>query len=476
MSQTALTISQKDHFQGNFGEVYRSSALFWARTDASVRTTISLTNYWKYKNNTEVAVLLNARTLDGRLAGRTRVDFGASEVFEYSPPAGFEGSIEVEAFAAKNMRIPYAAVMAVYECADSVSMVHSYSRAYSQHEVEDGRTITVGEESCWTLRDDAQQESFGVFHNGPVPAPAQVARLSVRNATGEERTAAIRLPELRPFETVVVVPGEHVPALSAFLAGQAGNARLSFRVEASFTRMLCAVRRRDGTQLQVTHSNFDYSRHRTDHVEVRALKAFMALPRYGDSAIRREVVVYPDADPGEYSVGSDEQPFVPGRILARGCGPAADELVFARRDGALPTRIVTGMRLYPGAAGVIPAECSLGVVHGERPRKHFAWMLVSARLACELSWVDYRQVYGGCPDDAEVVFHLYTARRKEPWKKSLRYGELPAAGHATLGGLFGEAVACGDEFGYLTAWCSYGGLQWFSALRKKGAITIEHAF
>ena len=40
-------------------------------------------------------------------------------------------SIEVEAFSNENLKIPYAAVMAIYETEKSISMVHSYSRNHS---------------------------------------------------------------------------------------------------------------------------------------------------------------------------------------------------------------------------------------------------------------------------------------------------------------------------------------------------------
>ena len=81
-------------------------------------------------------------------------------------------------------------------------MVHSYARAYSQHEIEDKRTITNGEESCWTLRDDDINSSFSVIHNGPNKQANQKAKLSVRNWLGNEQSVEIELPELLPFQTI----------------------------------------------------------------------------------------------------------------------------------------------------------------------------------------------------------------------------------------------------------------------------------
>ena len=65
------------------------------------------------------------------------------------------GSVELKALANEDIRIPYAAFMAIYETDQSISMVHSYSRSYSVWEIEEERTITDGHEGCWTLRDTA---------------------------------------------------------------------------------------------------------------------------------------------------------------------------------------------------------------------------------------------------------------------------------------------------------------------------------
>ncbi len=249
-----LFISQQDNYAAKFGEVLRSSAVFWAVNDSQVKTTISITNYWRYKNSIDVNVLVNLRGRDGHLVQRTKVQFDSSDVFNYHPPEGFNGSVEVEAFSAKNLRIPYAAVMAIYECADSISMVHSYSRAYSQHEIEDQRTICIGEESCWTLQETETITSFCVFHNGPGSIAQQRVRLGIRRADGDERGVDFLLPSLAPFQTVVIEPRKYLPDIVDWLGGSPGNGRISFRLEGGFTRLLCGIRAIDWRQLQVTHS------------------------------------------------------------------------------------------------------------------------------------------------------------------------------------------------------------------------------
>lgn len=471
-------ISQQDNYAANFGEVLRSSAIFWAKNNALIKTTIGITNYWKYKNGTEVNVLVNLRDSAGRLIQRTKVDFGAAEVFNYCPPADFDGSIEVEAFSAKNLRIPYAAVMAVYECADSITMVHSYARAYSQHEIEDKRTICIGEESCWSIYETETLMSFCAFHNGPGRIEEQRVTLGIRKADGVERVVNFVLPGLAPFQTVVIEPRKYIPDIVAWLGGLPGNGRISFRLEGGFTRFLCGVRTIDWSQLQVTHSNFNYSVHETDNVQGENSTAYMVTPTVQDGGVKQEVVIYPDNSPGEYAMkgGGFEQRFKTTQIVRKEYETNKGvRIEFFRDDGTLPSRIVTGFRLR-GSPSTIAAECSLGVVHHKRPPKHFSWMIVSREFNSTVCWVDLSEVYGGCPPHAKLVFKFYSAESQQPFIKEMEFSQLPADGNISLAKIFDDQTNWSGAYGYLTVRCSYGGLGFFSTLHKKRSISIEHSF
>ncbi|MES2016822.1 MAG: hypothetical protein V4484_10015 [Pseudomonadota bacterium] len=454
----------------------RSSAFFWVKNSKQLKTTISFCNYWKFKNATDVSVVLNLRKVDGELVGRKLVDFSDKTVCNFSPPDDFEGSVEVEAFSAKNMRIPYAAVMGIYESPNSVAMVHSYARAYSQHEIEDKRTLSVGEESCWTLRESADVSSFAVFHNGCMGQDAQTATLAVRNGGGAEMRVDIALPALQAFETRIIEPRAHFDNLIEWLDGMPGNARLSFRLNGGFTRMLCGVRKLDDSELQVTHSNFDYSAHDTDKITEGVLRAYMRTPHVHGS-FKQEIVVYPDTSKGEYVSRNqqEERSFSTGDIHKLKFTSGEGQLVaFSRKDNILPTRIVTALRLNADK-GSIPAECSLGVVHHHRPKKHFSWMVVAEQFGSTLSWVDFEEVYGGCPADAEFVFKLYSENTTEVRTTSLQRSQLPANAMIGVQALFAD-IADAGRYCYVSVWCSYGGLMFFSTMQKKDAISIEHSF
>jgi hypothetical protein len=270
----------------------------------------------------------------------------------------------------------------------------------------------------------------------------------------------------------MVTPAEHLEGLAQFLDGQPGNARLSYELAGGFTRMLCGTRRSDWSEMQVTHSNFDYSTHDTDKLDGGV--AWMVTP---ETDRPQEIVVYPDTSEGAYRADFDSnvRDFATGDIVRV---PFADgrarTVAFTRKDNVLPTRIVTALRLN-GPEGTIPAECSLGVIHGERPAKSSAWMPVSQDFDSRIRWADYRDVYGGCPNDATWACELYTADRKEPYRATLRYGDLAGKSCLTLDEMFGP-VDLGGTFGYLSLRSSYGGLMIFSTMQKGNSLTIEHSF
>ena len=150
MTNKKVYISQKDNYAGAFGLVYRSSANFYFRQSNTFKTTISFMDYWRIKRGISVMVVASTRSMDGKLLMREQLTFKNGSIINFSPDmlrsgiAIFEGAIEIEVFASENMVIPYSAIMAVYEAENSISMVHSYSRTYSPHEVEEGRTISAG--------------------------------------------------------------------------------------------------------------------------------------------------------------------------------------------------------------------------------------------------------------------------------------------------------------------------------------------
>lgn len=474
-----LLIDQKQNYAAAFGLIFRSAAIFWATTRDGAITTISFMNYWRIKRGLDVAVVLTTRAMDGRLISREAVDWSGRAVVNHlvDLQGETEGSIEIEVFSNRNLVIPYPAIMAVYETADGLSMVHSYGRVYSPMEVENGKTITVGRESCFTLRDAPGVRSFCVFHNGYEVQPAQTLRMRIVSAEGEVRRADLPLSELSPYQTVRLLPGDLFTDLEAFLGGRPGNAAVEFGLARAFTRMLVGNETTDGRDRQVTHSNFDYGAHQTDLVEGArtAVMPLAALP-----GRRRTVIVYPDSEPGDYRLDlpTGARPFRSGERIEVPVDDL-DLMTVSREDGPMPSRIVTAQGVEVREGSGLPIECSLGVMHQGRPGKHSHWMLLSARPGerSSIHGVAVEALYGPVHGGGTLSLHGVTSA--DPVTIPLDPDQVAAL----MRGAAPLALPDAQVFQPNADWCwaylnlDYPGWMVFSAVETaSGAVTLEHAF
>ena len=470
-------IYQSDNYSANFGYCLRSSSIFYVPPQP-VNTSIVVSNYWSFKNNLKIFLLVNWRTMSGDLLLRESVDFEGRNVATLSPPDGFCGSCEVEAFSACDLRIPYSAIMGVYETRDAITMVHSYSRTYSQIEVEDGRTISDGHEGCWVLRDSDKIRSFAVMHNGPDIKSSQEMSMVITNYSGISRRVCWTEKAMSPLETRTIYPCQQFPDLVEFLDGKEGTCSIDYELNKSFTRLLLGWEFPDKSQLQVTHSNFDYSKHETDFVECEEPTAYMSIPSIRDFETR--VIVYPDRSPGEYlmSFDGDQFQFLPPTLTNQSAG-SGDRLNFSKKDGKLPTRIVTAIQLKSnGSDQVIPCECSLGVVHSLRPAKRFHWGVWSSRFNSRLLITSYPQVYG-VVGNPQIVIRFYGESTTDIDEKRVSWKEIS---HDNVNASLSISDLCPrdqyrhDAYGYISVWSEYGGFLVFTTLSKHESISLEHTF
>lgn len=475
-------IAQSNHYIRNgFGTVLRSSGMFYFRKAPGFRTTVTFMNYWKSKRDLEVAVFASLRDMKGTLLRREELTWEQGHVLNYSPDLEeekFEGSVEIEIFSLQNMVIPFAAIIVVYDTDKSVALTHNYARTYSHHEIEEKRTITDGEESCWTLRDSADTQSFAVIHNGLDPQPPQTLAFRATRDDGSSKDVTVDIPEMSPFSTYRFVPQDHMPELVDFLQDKPGNGALSFKLNKGFTRMLIGNERPQAGDLQITHSNFNYSRHKTDEVDRPGAKAWMVMPDGGIDG--RRVRVYPDCDVGHYTMSNPDGStveFDTGDIVDHPTG--AGPITFSKSEGGLPTRLVTAIVGDPGE-GFLPFELSLGILHENRPPKRMWW----APIPCDetrdgtIIATCYEGLYGKY-EGQSVNVRLYSefnhtvlsadldADAVERAQKGLNLKEIfPNADEHLAGGL-----------GWFTWYSEYGGFQVFTKLAKKGGTySMEHGF
>lgn len=466
-------ISQARNYRADFGIVHRSSAIFALFAD--VRTRICFLNYWKIKNNVQVGLVLTVRNSGGHVVSRRSVQFGDASVFQESFE-GISGSVEIEAYSGENLRIPYAAIMAVYETPRSISMVHSYARDHAPSEIEDGLAILPAREGCITLSREQGVRTLAYFQNGQASVPAQTATLVVRSGTHAPHSVPVPLERIAPYQTVcfdltalagtIVDPLEPMPVFCG----------LNFENRSSFPRLLVCWRDERTGEMQVTHSNFDYAQMPPDPVAGER-EAWLHLPHLAPLVRNIELNVYPGLGEGRYSscVNGRKQPLANGETISL-LADRRNVVRITRHDGDIPSRIVTGLGGSIDAAHV-GFECSFGVLHRKRPPKRFHWGLVGQGLESIVYFTAYPEIYDE-PQSISIHFSLYGINGGQVSKilecqRGLR--DLPD--YLVVEEFFDNASqVLGGGLGYVTAYCEWGGLVLFTSMRKNNSITLEHSF
>ena len=469
----SVLLDQQKNYSADFGAIFRSSAIFFLPKD--VHTTITVSNYWDFKNGMDVGLLFSIRSMTGKLIERRERYFTEGLVINETNWPIDEGSIEIEAFGNKNLRIPYAAVMGVYETTKSITMVHSYGRNHNLIEIEDGGSLTTGRESCWTLRCHKSVTNEAVFHNGHLAVDEQKALFSVTNVNGEEKAIEFIVPPLKPFQTYVFNVANIFPNYKNYLNGSNGWGTVHFENQTAFTRLLLMWRNEATKELQVTHSNFDYSEIETNKIEATK-PALMKWPSLLSQSDLGKIVVYPKFSKGSYKISSnkgvnetDNGVFLDVKNI--------DKLEFSSAtSNRIPSRIVTGFE-YRKNKDALPLECSMGIVHEKRPPKRFHWAVVSKRFQSQLFFNSYDEIYE-VPKDIFLVFRLYSIMNKQYSEKRIdlhSLSELPDG--ILVENLFKDDPNFDEEqFSYISLFSNFGGLFLYSSMLKGSSMTIEHSF
>ena len=469
----SVLLDQQKNYSADFGAIFRSSAIFYITKN--VKTTITVSNYWDFKNEMKVGLLFSIRSMEGKIIERRERYFEEGLVINQSNWPIEEGSVEIEVFGNKNLRIPYAAVMGVYETNNSISMVHSYGRNHNLIEIEDGGSLTIGRESCWTLRCKKSVNNEAVFHNGHLAIKEQEAEFTITNIEGDEKMLKFIMPPLKAFETYLFSVANIFPQYKDFLGGSDGWGTVHFENQTAFTRLLLVWKDQKTKEVQVTHSNFDYSEIETNKIEATK-PALMKWPSILTESDQGKVVVYPKFAKGRYKISSSKG------INETESGLFIDvknieKLEFTSTDSnSIPSRIVTGFE-FKNYDEVLPLECSMGIVHEKRPPKRFHWAVVSRKFKSQLFFNSFDEIYE-VPDNIFIVFRLYSSASPEYSEKRMDIESLSNLPDGIfVEDLFGDDPKLDNQnFSYISVFSNFGGLFMYSSMMKEKSMTIEHSF
>lgn len=470
------TINYNEH---NYGQILRASGIFYFKKTENFKTTISFLDYWKIKRNLETTIIASLRKMNGELVFREKLEFNDSYVINYSPnivEKEFEGSIEIEIFSLEDMKIPYAGIMVVYESKFGVSMVHTYGRTYSHHEIEEEKTLRHGEEtSCHAFEESEDTKSFAVVHNGNIICPKQNIEISVLNYLGKRKNLTFELKELKPYETVRFNLKELFPGIVEFLKGKPGYSSFSFSLNSSaFPRMLTIKQKNDNSDFQVTHSNFNLSKHKTPMIENEKF-AFMSLPNIPD--VDEKVIVYPDCGDGEFEITTDCKNKI-NFNKDKGAEISKNQTTdfffrFEKVNDFIPTRIHTGVRISK-SSDRLSAETCLGVFHKLHQEKRFFWgICANSHLKSRifLQQMDLGEVER---KNLPVIIKLYSEKSKDSKEIQIDPRELKNGKY--IHEIFSDTEEfLGSGFGWFTVFSEHPHYVIYSSLENKfGSMTFEH--
>jgi len=463
----------------DYGLVFRSSGIFYFIKNGKVTTTISILNYWKLKRNIDVTIIASTRKLNGELVKREALNFQQGNVINYSPniEEPFEGSIEIEALSIKNIVIPYIGNIVVYQSKYGISMVHSYGRAYSSYEIEEKKIVDHAEESgCNTCKDSTDIESFAIFHNGNRECPEQIIQVSVLNHKGKRQETSFKLGKLNPYETVKIRLEDRFPNIIDFLDGQIGYTTYSFHLNKSaFPRMLTVNQKRDGGDLQVTHSFFNLSKHQTARLKEEK-SGFMFIPRIKDT--KEDLIIYPDCVIGEYEVNCKSgrtYNFNENKGVTIPIDHDEEIIKFTKLNDRTPVRIHAGIRISKQNDRVTSESCS-GIEHEEVMPKHFFWGICAS--GSKLRSQIILQQYALNADDEmhtnPIIIKFYSSKNHECKEVSINVEELKNGLYVS--DIFPQSEQFfGDELGWFTLYNQSSHSVAFSTLENEyGSIAIEH--
>ncbi len=481
----SILISQEKNFSNEHGFHYRSSAQFYFIVNSvkEINTSLILFNYFQIKNNNQVAICATLRDHKGKFVERKHINFENQSVIvidnKFWDLDNHLGSVEIEYFSLKNLVIPYAAVIGAYETNAGITYIHTYSRNYSKHEMENGFTVMESCESNWTIRDTKEIESFTILHNGFLKVDAQEIKIKITSESGRVLEKKHSLKALNPYEIIEIVPQRFFPDLPNWLNNKQANCSITFKINGAFTRTLVGNRTKSSTDMQITHSNFAYNHHQTDFVDTD--KGYLPYPNF--DVKDGQINIYPDMPTGEYFIDYDLKEkqsfnFHSGQYISYKVDDCQNfDVRLGKVNSALPSRVPIGVsgKSYNADKDILPFEISLGVCTKVRPGKRFWWgPLGNIETKNTLVIGLLKEIYGKHLNE-DIIIRIYNDQNND--YKEIIYTKEQLFSMNYRIELSKETLKEINKYGMYTVFSKYPGFFVYSLTENsKGSIAIEHGF
>lgn len=342
---------------------HSSSAVFLVvkNTTNNTITRISLLNHFLLKRNIkEVTATVTLRDLTGNTIDIFEILLNEPKTYTFDPckniEEDFTGAVYINFQSEENLAVPFCAVISEITCKKSICAVHTYGRVLEQVELNGPLDFNKTIESGWTLRDNDKSSSFAALHNGQEAIDVDI-ELEVMNYEGRTESGKFS-KNIKPYGTLIISPKDYIKNLNLFLNNKEGHALVRINgIRGIFPRLICGNMISeshdlvDATELQFTHSNFDFSE--IDQPESKGNIGFFNQP------------YLPNGSAITYPIQTKNQIFINNTILEKNKifhfnVENASQVTVQSKEGNLPSRLVSAS-IGKWGHELLDSECSTGI-------------------------------------------------------------------------------------------------------------------
>lgn len=286
-------------------KVHRTSTIMPIWQTSKVSTNIEFLTYWMLKDVKELALCFRLRDSKGVLVHFSEqlldsvksMTYDCREILKSVGVTGdFIGSVEIEGYSARDLRVPTPAVMARYFGKNFESVVHAYMRTFNHFEEMKklGKSFDP-KNSGVPVIETSETEFYFWLVNGPTAKKNAPLKVEVFNHKGESFVIESKI-DLAAYGSQLVYPGRIDSKLQSFLDSKMGWATMEFPFEDCIPYMSAGMQNRATEELTVGHTVAEY-RGRSPYLDQElaqsAIPYYMPIQFFKESGLEPTMVFYP---------------------------------------------------------------------------------------------------------------------------------------------------------------------------------------
>ena len=283
--------------------------------------------------------------------------------------------------------------------------------------------------------------------------------------------------ELKPYETKKIYLSDVVPELKSFTEGKLAFCSAGLNLKNSVLRYLVCWETNSHDQIQVTHTDFDYSYFEEEMLKDTICKVISPSVN-GEIA---SVAIHGEFPPGELLLkkNSDKSKITIETGKTRFLKSEKVIDIISNSD-LIPSRIHTEFYGDLNNETILPFHVSVGAFHSKWPLKRFWWgSVISSKEKNTKILIDEIDFIEGSKSHESFTISLYSSSRQDHLRKVIPVEKLEKFTKGVdISEIFPEACEFLDEnFGYYTLYYEGGNFFVYSLIENSfGSITLEHGF